>query len=209
MKFYDFVGAPSPQRVRIFVAEKGLDLAVHQVDLRAGEQFESWYREINPRCTVPALALEDGAVLTESEAICRYLEVRHPQPALFGETALEQARVIESCRRLELEGYLAVADVLRNSAEHFKDRALPGPQPVAQIPALVERGKARLELFFKMLNQAMQGREFLAIDRLSLADIYAFVAVEFSRRIQMQPGAELQHLQQWLDRLRARPAFQA
>jgi len=209
MKFYDFTGAPSPQRVRIFLAEKGIDIPMRQVDLRSGEQFEPWYRAVNPRCAVPALQLDDGTILTESEAICRYLEVLHPQPPLFGVSALEQALVMEWCRHIELEGYLAVADVLRNSAPHFKDRALPGPKPVPQVPELVERGKARLQQFFSMLNARMEGREFLAIDALSVADIFTFVAVEFAGRIQMQPDAGLSHLCDWLQRLRARPAFGA
>jgi glutathione S-transferase len=127
MKFYDCAIAPSPRRVRIFLAEKGITVPTIQVDLRKGEQFGEAFRAVNPDCTVPVLELDDGTRIFDSLAICVYLEQARPEPPLMGTSAIERATVAEWQRRAERDGFLAVAEAFRNSTPAFKTRALPGP----------------------------------------------------------------------------------
>src|SRR2546429_9854745 len=114
MKFYDCAVAPSPRRVRIFLAEKGLTVPTVQVDLRNCEQFSPAFRAVNPDCTVPVLELDDGTKLTDSIAICLYLEAQHPQPPLMGSGAYDRALVAEWQRRAERDGMHAMAEAFRN-----------------------------------------------------------------------------------------------
>ena len=141
MKFYDCAVAPSPRRVRIFLAEKGLTVPTVQIDLRNGEQFSPAFRAVNPECTVPVLELDDGTTLSDSIAICLYLEECHPQPPLMGIGAYDKALVAEWQRRAERDGMSAMAEAFRNATPAFKQRALPGASEYAQIPALAERGR--------------------------------------------------------------------
>lgn len=209
MKLYDFQLAPNPRRVRMYLAEKGLAIDTVQVNLRAGEQFHADHRTANPSMLVPALALDDGTLITETMAICRYFEALHPNPALFGNTAKEQALVEMWSRRAELEGFYAVAECLRNSLERFADRAIPGPRNYAQIPALVERGKARAVAFLEDLDAGLRGREWLAIDRFSVADITAFVVVEFAGWVDVAPTAAQPDLRRWREAVASRPSAKA
>lgn len=209
MRFYDCRTAPSPRRTRIFFAEKGLEIETIQVDLATGEQLGDAFRAINPRCTVPALQLDDGTVLSENLAIASYLEDIHPDPPLFGTDPVERAQVLEWNARVETEGLMAVAEVLRNSSKRMENRALPGPLDVAQIPELAERGRARLDHFFELLDERLDGREYLAIDSFSLADITAFVVVDFARWVKATPTSEQTHLASWFERVGSRPSAQA
>lgn len=207
LTLYDCATAPSPRRARILLAEKGVPHRTVPVDLRAGEQFGEAFRRINPLCTVPALVTDDGPVLTDNAAIAAYVEARWPAPPLLGRTPHEKAEVAHWQWRAEFEGLLAAAEVLRNTSAALAGRALPGPVPVAQIPALGERGRLRLQQFFSVLDQRLDGREFLAGDALSVADITALVAVDFARAVKLQPEPEQAHLQRWRAGLSARPAF--
>src|SRR6266853_4933605 len=155
MKFYDCTMAPSPRRVRIFLAEKGIALPMVQVDLRAGEQLGPAFRAVNPECTVPVLELDDGARIADVMAICVYFEALRPEPPLMGVGAQDRANVTAWQRRVEREGFFAVAEAFRNSTPAFKQRALPGPDDYEQIPALVERGRARVGKFFGMLDACL------------------------------------------------------
>src|SRR5690606_35257659 len=128
-------------------------------------------KAINPACTVPVLELDDGVRLTDTIAIARYLDHCFPTRPLFGNTPLEEAQVLGWCHRLFLEGFVPVAEVLRNQGEFFTDRALPGTAPVAQIPALVERGRQRIATFWAMLHAHLQGREFMVGQQPSMADL--------------------------------------
>ncbi|MBC7444288.1 MAG: glutathione S-transferase [Polaromonas sp.] len=204
---YDCATAPSPRRARILLAEKGVAHETVQVDLRSAEQLGSAFRQINPQCTVPALRTEDGAVLADNAAITAYLEARYPEPPLLGTTPIEKAQVASWNWRMEFEGLLAVAEALRNSAPAMANRALPGQMDYSQIPELAQRGLARLQHFFALLDERLAGRDFIAADRFSVADITAVVAVDFARVVKIKPGEQHLHLQRWRAAMALRPSM--
>ena len=204
---YDCATAPSPRRARILLAEKGVAHETVQVDLRTNEQLGEAYRRINPHCTVPALRTDDGLLLTDNAAIAAWVEARHPQPPLMGVTPAEKAEVASWNWRVEFEGLMAIAEALRNGSPAMANRALPGPVDYAQIPALAERGRARVQRFFEVLNEHLAAREFVATDRFSVADISAVVAVDFARVVKVKPGDEHPHLQRWRAALALRPSM--
>jgi glutathione S-transferase len=201
---YDCATAPSPRRARIFLAEKGVPHETVQVDLRSGEQLGEAFRRVNPQCTVPALVTEEGAVLTDNAGIAAYLEARHPEPPLLGRTPLDKAEIASWQWRVEFEGLMAVAEALRNSSPAMAGRALPGPVDYAQIPALAERGLARLQHFFAVLDAHLDGRDFIAAGQFSVADITAVVAVDFARVVKIRPGEAHPHLLRWREAMEAR-----
>ena len=207
MTLYDCATAPSPRRARIFLAEKGIAWDTVQVDLRSGEQMGEAFKRVNPQCTVPALRTEHGLVLTDNAGIAAYLEARFPDPPLLGATPEEKAEVASWNWRMEFEGLLAVAEALRNSAPAMANRALPGAVDFAQIPQLAERGLARVDHFFALLNTRLAGREFIATERLSVADITAVVAVDFARIVKRKPGEAHPELLRWRAALAARPSM--
>ena len=204
---YDCATAPSPRRARILLAEKGVAHATVQVDLRSGEQLGEAYRRINPQCTVPALRTEDGLLLADNAAITAYVEARYPQPALLGETPAEKAEIASWNWRMEFEGLLAIAEALRNSAPAMANRALPGAVNYPQIPALAERGLARVDQFFDALNARLAGRGFVATEHLSVADITAVVAVDFARIVKRKPGEQHTNLLRWRAAMAERPSM--
>ena len=197
LTLYDYATAPSPRRARIFLAEKGIAHETVQIDLRSGEQMGETYRAINPQCTVPALRTEEGALLTDNAAIAAYLEARYPEPPLMGVTPQDKAEIASWHWRTEFEGLMAIAETLRNSSPAMANRALPGPVNYAQIPELAERGLARLQQFFVSLNTHLEGRDFIAANQFSVADITAVVAVDFARVVKVKPGEQHLHLLRW------------
>lgn len=204
---YDCATAPSPRRARILLAEKGIAHETVQVDLRSGEQLGEAFRRINPQCTVPALRTEEGAVLTDNAAIAAYLEALQPEPPLLGRTPLQKAEIASWNWRAEFEGLLAVAEALRNGSPAMANRALPGPKDYAQIPELAQRGVARVQEFFDVLEQRLAGREFIAGDGFSIADITAVVAVDFARVVKVRPGEQHPNLQRWRAAMAQRPSM--
>jgi glutathione S-transferase len=204
---YDCATAPSPRRARILLAEKGVPHQTVQVDLRSGEQMSDAFRRINPQCTVPALKTEEGAVLTDNAAITAYLEAVCPEPPLLGRTALEKAEIASWNWRVEFEGLIAIAEALRNGSPAMANRALPGPRNYAQIPELAQRGLQRVQDFFATLEERLQGREFIATERFSVADITAVVALDFARVVKVKPGEQHPNLQRWRAAMAQRPAM--
>ncbi|MBY0409522.1 MAG: glutathione S-transferase [Burkholderiaceae bacterium] len=204
---YDCATAPSPRRARIFLAEKGVPHETVAIDLRTGEQLGDAYRLINPQCTVPALRTEEGLVLADNAGIAAYLEASYPEPPLIGATPAEKAEVASWNWRMEFEGLQAIAEALRNSAPAMANRALPGTVNYPQIQALAERGLMRVDQFFDMLNTRLAGREFVATDRLSVADITAVVAVDFARIVKRKPGEQHPELLRWRAALAQRPSM--
>lgn len=207
---YDCSTAPSPRRARILLAEKGVAVQVVQVDLRAGEQFSAAFRAVNPQCTVPVLVTDEGDTLADNAAIIAYAEARWPEPPLLGRTPAEKAAIASWQWRVEFEGLMAVAEALRNGSPAMANRALPGPQGYAQIPALAERGLARLDAFFAALEGQLSSQPFVAGSAFSIADITAVVAVDFARIVKKKPD-EQRHPQllAWLARMAERPSMAA
>ena len=205
---YDCATAPSPRRARILLAEKGVPHATVQVDLRSGEQFSAAYRAVNPQCTVPALRLDDGSVLGDNAAIAAWVEAQFPEPPLFGRTPAEKAAVASWQWRVEFEGLVAIAEALRNGSPAMANRALPGPVDYAQIPALAERGLARLDAFFAALDAQLAAQPCVAGAAFSIADITAVVAVDFARIVKRKPDPQRHpQLVAWRERMAQRPAM--
>ena len=209
MKFYDCTTAPSPRRVRIFMTEKGITLPTVQVNLRAGEQFSPAYRAINPQCVVPFLVLDDGTGIGEAAAICHYLEEIHPEPPLMGSNAKSRGVIAMWDHRMEAEGVMAAGEVLRNTSPGMKNRALSGAHEFAQIPALVERGRARLRAFFADLDARLSESEFIAGPGFTVADITALVAVDFADWVKHGIADTQSHLRRWHQAVSARPSAKA
>ena len=206
MILYDCATAPSPRRARIFLTEKGVAFDTVQIDLREAEQMGAAFRAINPQCTVPALRTEEGAVLTDNAAIAAYLEAQFPQPPLLGVSALDKAEIASWNWRIEFEGLMAIAEALRNSAPAMTNRALPGPVDYPQIPELAARGLARVQQFITMLDARLEGRNFIAANQFSVADITAVVAVDFARVLRIKPGEQHANLRRWREAMGLRPS---
>ncbi|KQM63506.1 glutathione S-transferase [Sphingomonas sp. Leaf17] len=200
MKLYDAAWAPSPRRVRIYLAEKGIAVDRVAVDLRTGEHLADPYLAINPRGAVPALELDDGEVICESAAICRYFEALHPTPSLFGDTPLAVGRIESWTRRIEGDGYAAAVYVLRNSAPAFAGRGEVGKWPaIDQIPDLSVRGRIMWDAFVDALDARLVTTSWIAGDRYSFADITALVTVDFARAARLTVRADAVHLHRWHD----------
>lgn len=208
MKFYDCATAPSPRQVRMFIAEKGLtdQIETIEVSLREAEQLGDAFRAINPYCTVPVLEADDGTRVFSTAGCCRYLEEAFPEPPLMGRSPEEKAIVADMEWRMEIDGFLAVGEALRNSAPGLKDRALTGPDNYAQIPELAERGRQRVERFFTTLDTILEGRDYIAGENFSVADITAFCAVSFANRVKFELPDAANNAHRWFESVSARPS---
>ena len=201
MKLYTSHRAPNPRRVRWVMAEKGIeDVELVEVDIMVGEHKTPEYRTRVGVPHVPALELDDGTTVSESVAICRYLEALHPEPNLFGRDAREQAVIEMWTRRCEF--YLANPIMLSVRHSHPALAALEA----AQMPQLADYNRVAAEKFMKTLDRRLAEHEFLAADRFTIADIVAVVGLDFARLIKYRPPEELTHLARWLEAGRARPA---
>jgi len=209
MKLYDCATAPSPRRVRIFVAEKGIELDKVEVDLGSGQQFAPEFRALNPDCVVPVLELDDGTTISEVLAICQYLEELHPDPALFGRTAEQRAISTMWSNKIEQHGLMHIRDAFRNSAKGLRGHAITGPHGVEQIPELAERGRQCVVAFFDRLEQQLEGRVFITGDEYSIADITGLVLIDFARWIKLEIPEEAENLRRWHSDVSARPSAEA
>ncbi|MBV8834964.1 MAG: glutathione S-transferase family protein, partial [Alphaproteobacteria bacterium] len=171
MKLYDSGRAPNPRRVRIFLAEKGMSVPIERIDLASLEHKSAEFTALNPLQRVPVLVLDDGTVITESIAICRYFEGLRGEPTLFGRGALEIALVEMWNRRVELNLYQAVSAVFRHTNPAMKDFE-------AQVPEWGEANRPRVFDFLGLLDRELKNRMFVAGDHYSVADITALVAVD-------------------------------
>jgi glutathione S-transferase len=209
MKLYDCASAPSPRRVRIFLAEKGIAVPTVQVDLRNGEQFTESFRAINPDCTVPVLELDDGTRITDAVAICVYFEAVRAAPPLMGSDPQGKAVITAAQRRAERDGFHAVVEAFRNVTPGMKGRSLPGPDGYEQIPALAERGRARVRRFFETMEAALAGRAFVCGPDFSIADITTLVTVDFAKWIKLAIPETCANLRRWHAEVSARPSAKA
>ena len=206
MLFYDCSTAPSPRRARMFIAEKGLDIETRDISIAKGEQFLPEFLSVNPRATVPVLVTDSGTALTENVAIAGFLEAMFPERPLMGSTPDEKGVVLMWNGICEFQGLLPFSEALRNSTPRLKGRALTGPVNFDQIPELAERGRYRLELFFALIEERLNQSAFLALDHLTLADITAFVIIDYMRVIKMQIPEENTVTREWFANIKARPS---
>lgn len=206
MLFYDCSTAPSPRRARMFIAEKGLEIESREISIAKGEQLSADFLKVNPRATVPVLITDEGATLTENTAIATYLEARFPEPPLMGQTPDEKAQVAMWNAIAEGQGGMPVAEVLRNSHPAMKGRALPGRLNLDQIPELAARGQKRVDAFFTLLEERLSESPWLAGERFSLADITAYVFIDFARVIKARIPEGNSATKAWYDSIRDRPS---
>ena len=208
MKLYDFELAPNAQRVRIFLAEKGLEVPMAQLNVREDEQFAEPFTSMNPFHCVPFLELDDGNVIAESMSICRYLEELHPEPALFGRTAEERAVIDMWLRRFELDGFIPMLHAVRNHVPMFAGRVVPGTRTdLPQLPAMVTRGKEMMEIFLGRIEPHMAKNEFVAGPAFTVADITGYFTMRMTGTLEMDITASYPAVTAWLAKVSARPAF--
>lgn len=202
MKLYDGGRAPNPRRVRIFLAEKGMSVPTEAVDLGAREHKSAVYTAINPLQRVPALVLDDGTVITESMAICRYFEGLRPQPPLFGRGGREEALVEMWNRRIELNLYDAVSAVFRHLHPAMREME-------NQIPEWGEANKPRVTEFLALLDRELSDRLYVVGDHYSVADITGLVSVDFMRPAKLEVPEEFANVRRWHAQVAARPSARA
>ena len=203
MKLYDGGRAPNPRRVKVFLAEKGITVPIEQVDLGKLAHKSPAYTAINPLQRVPALELDDGTVISESIAICRYFEQLHPEPALFGADAKDMAVVEMWERRLEFHLLGPVSHVFRNSHPAMKDMEVP------QVQAWADANKPRVMDFLALLDRELKGRRYIAGDRYTVADITGMISVDFMKPAKLAMPDTLTNLKRWHDEVSARPSAKA
>ena len=203
MKLYDGGRAPNPRRVRIFLAEKGIKIPAEQVDLGALQQKSDAFTAVNPMQRVPALVLDDGTVIAESIAICRYFEALQPDPPLFGRGALESALVEMWNRRAELHLLFPVASVFQHLHPAMKQMVNP------QVAAWGEANKPRVIEFLRFIDGELKNRTFVAGNSYSVADITAQIAVDFMRVSKLAVPDDLVHVKRWHDAVSVRPSAAA
>ena len=202
MKLYDFKAAPNPRRVRLFLAEKGIEVPRVQVDIIKRENREPWFLEKNPLGGLPLLELDDGSCISESMAICRYFEELHPDPPLFGRSAREKADIEMWNRRVELNVLSAIGMVWQHGSPLLASI-------VEQVPGNVAPARKRAQAGFALLDEALAGRPFIAGDALSIADLTALAAIDFGHFIELPPDPSLTALARWHAEMRARPSAKA
>ena len=200
MKLYDAGRAPNPRRVRIFLAEKGIEVPLVPVDIGKLEHKTPAFAAVNPLQRTPALELEDGTVITESIAICRYFEALHPDPPLFGTDPLEIALITMWERRMEFNLLGAVAAVFRHLHPAMAQMEAP------QVPAWGEANKPRVLEFLRFVDSHLAGRAFLCGERFTVADITGLVGLDFTKPARIAVPEDLLNLRRWHERLQARPS---
>jgi len=200
MKLYDAKGAPNPRRTRIFLAEKGIELPIEQVDINARQHKTPEFTAINPLQRLPALVLDDGTVICESLAICRYFEALRPEPPLFGQGPVEVGLTEMWSRRVENNLFAPVAQVFRHLHPAMKELEVP------QVPAWAEANKPRVFEFLAILDRQLADHEFIAGQRYSIADITALVTIDFMKVPKLAVPEELVNVKRWHAAVSARPS---
>ncbi len=203
MKLFDGGKAPNPRRVRIYLAEKGLSAPLEPVDMGAMEHRQQPVASRNPLRRLPVLELDDGTVIAESIAICRYFEELNPDPPLFGSGAVGKAVVEMWQRRLEINLFLVVANAFRHTHPAMKDWEVP------QLPEWGEINRPKAIEFLRILDTELASRQFAAGDDFSVADITGLVAMDFMKPARIAVPDELVNVRRWHAELRARPSADA
>ncbi|MDX2263627.1 MAG: glutathione S-transferase [Hyphomicrobiales bacterium] len=203
MKIIEDRRTPNCRRVRIFLAEKGVTLPYEQIDIMKLDQRSEAFSALNPRQRVPVLVLDDGRVITESVAICRYFDALHPEPALLGRGAYGAAVVEMWSRRVELELFWPIAHAVRHGSPAM------APLETPQIGEWADLNKTFAMRALAFLNDELATRPFIAGDDFTIADITAFVALDFARVVRLRPPEEMTHLARWRADIAARPSASA
>ena len=209
MKLYDCQMAPNPRRVRVFLAEKGVDIPKTEVSIIEGENLKPEYLAVNPRGLLPTLELDDGSRIDETIAICRYIEETQPEPNLMGRDALEKAQIESWQRHMEFDGLNPTGEMFRNSFDPFKNRGLPGLENVQAIPELAARGKAGVERFYERLEQRLSQSAYIAGERYTVADITALCVVDFASFAKMGIPEANTNTKRWHADVSSRPSAKA
>ena len=201
MKLYDFQGAPNPRRVKIFAAEKGVELELVPVDLPAMEIKKPPFLQKNPSGKIPVLELDDGTCISESIAICRYLEAMVPEPNLFGESPLETAEIEMRHRHIELELFPYIGWAWVNGP------IVAQAGLVEPIAAMEKRGRGLTRQYYERLDGELAGRPYIGGDRFSVADITALCVIDFAAKlVDLKPNDDLSNIWAWHKRVSARPS---
>ena len=209
MKLYDFELATNAQRVRVFLAEKALEVPTEQLNVRDDDQFVEPFTSMNPFHCVPFLELDNGTVIAESMSICRYLEELHPEPPLFGRTAEERAVIDMWLRRFELDAFIPMLHAVRNHVPMFAGRVVPGTRTdLPQLPVMVTRGKEMMEVFLARVEPHMAQNEFIAGPDFTIADITGFFTVRMTNALEMDLTTSYPAVNAWFAKVSQRPAFQ-
>jgi glutathione S-transferase len=203
MKLFDGGRAPNPRRVRVFLAEKGIEVPIVPVDMGAMEHRSEQVRSRNPLQGLPVLELDDGTILTETVAICRYFEEIQPAPPLFGEGAVGRALVEMWQRRVELELFMRVAHAFRHIHPAMKEWEVP------QIPEWGEANKPKVTKFLHFLDGELANREFIAGDAYTIADITGLIAIDFMKPARIALPDDCAHVRRWYESVSARPSAAA
>jgi glutathione S-transferase len=203
MKLFDGGRAPNPRRVRVFLAEKGIQVPLVPVDMGAMEHREQTVSSRNPLQRLPVLELDDGTVITESVAICRYFEELHPEPALFGRGALGKALVEMWQRRMELNLLGCVAAAFRHIHPAMKEWEVP------QIPEWGEANKPKAIEFLNILDEELANKEFIAGETYSIADITGLVAIDFMKPARIKVPEDCANVPRWHQAVSSRPSAAA
>lgn len=203
MKLYDGGRAPNPRRVRIYLAEKGITVPLEQVDLGALQQKSPAFTTVNPVQRVPALQLDDGTIIAEFIAICRYFEALHPEPPMFGQGAKDAAVIEMWQRRVELHLLMPISHVFRNGHPAMEKMEVP------QVPAWAEANRPRVMDFLHLLDRELKDRRYIAGDRYTVADITGLVSVDFLKPAKLAVPDELGSVKRWHAEVSARPSAKA
>lgn len=203
VKLYNHAVAPNPRRVRIFAAEKGVALVLEDVDILAGQSRTPEFLAKNSSGGVPVLELDDGSYLSESVAICRYLEGLYPEPNLLGRDLREQAEIERWNRRMELELFAAIGRTVQNTSSIFQGR-------FKQFPEYGETQRASVYQRLERMDHELAGQEFVAGDRFTIADITALIAIDIGGRLaDIKIAPDLAHLIRWHEAVSSRPSARA
>jgi len=203
MKLFDGGRAPNPRRVRVFLAEKGIAIPLVSVDMGALEHRQQAVSSRNPLRRLPVLELDDGTVLTESVAICRYFEELHSEPALFGRGALGKAQVEMWQRRMEFNLLSCVAQAFRHIHPAMKEWEIP------QVPEWGEANKSKAVEFLKLFDDELANREFAAGDAYTIADITGMIAIDFMKPARIKVPEECANVLRWYQAVSSRPSAAA
>ncbi len=203
MKLYDGGRAPNPRRTRIFLAEKGLNIPLVPIDMGALGHRSNEIESLNPLQRLPILELDNGTVITESVAICRYFEELHPEPPLFGEGALGKARVEMWNRRVELNFFGPVSAAFRHTHPAMAEWEVP------QVPEWGEANRPKAVKFMALLDEQLATNTFIAGEHFSIADITLLVSVDFLKPAKITMPDEFQNLKRWHEAVSSRPSAKA